>query len=244
MNLKNNKVLIPLFIVSLGIVIFLLNRNVGVSDETLCTRDVFQCPNGSYVSREGKECTFKACPNEASFVGVLRQDQNGFALIFGAPEGGPEVAYVMPLKIKISNVLGQFIGKRVRVYGTFTEGATLAVKRLEGLPGDFSNPELGRAGIGESVFVNGVLITLHEVISDSRCPIDVVCIQAGNVLMRVTLKSNTDREVVKLTSDGAPIPFDSYQVSVKEVNPSILASIPINPKNYLVTFKVTENPKP
>ncbi len=221
---------------------WLMRHGGTISGGTVCTEDALQCPDGSYVARSGPECKFAACPNQDSFIGMLKQDANGFWLILGAPESGGEVSYAMPLQIKVTNVLGQLVGKRVQVYGSFTEGVTLAVDRLEELPGDAGDPTLGEVGVGKSVFINGVRVTLNQIVSDSRCPADVVCIQAGWVTANVTLQSDTDKETIDLASNGGPHAFDSYQVSIESVKPSRTTTSPPQPGDYAVTFRVRSNP--
>lgn len=213
------------------------------SDENMavCTAEALQCPDGSYVGRGGAQCAFSPCPNQPSFTGTLRQDSNGFTLIIAAPPGGMEVAYAMPLTIKVSNVVGQLVGQKVRVYGSFTQGAMLAVDRLEELSGDVGDREVGDVSVGESVFINGVRITLNKIVQDSRCPVDVQCIQAGAVTANVTLQSNTDKETKTIVSNAAPIAFDSYHISIENVKPSRVVGAMPAPESYRITFRVRAN---
>jgi len=109
-------------------------------------------------------------------------------------------------------------------------------------PGGVGDVTLGEVGVGKTVFINGVRITLHEIVEDSRCPADVVCIWAGRVVARVTLESNTDKETRTIESNAAVVLFDSYQISIKSIKPSKVASTPEpKPTDYLITFQVKEN---
>ncbi len=207
----------------------------------LCTQEALHCPDGSYVGRSGPQCAFAPCPNQVSFMGTLQQGSDGFSLIIASPENGGEVSYRMPLILKVSNVVGQLVGQKVRVYGTFTEGVTLAVDRLEELNEDAGDPTLGEIGVGKTLFINGVRVTLDTIIQDSRCPLDVQCIQAGWVTARVTLQSNTDKEIRDMRSDAGAVPFDSYQISIENVAPSPVSSAVPDLANYLVTFRVRAN---
>lgn len=225
-----------------GVVYWFSNQGSDNNGGVVCTMEVLQCPDGSYVGRRGLQCKFAACPTPASLTGTLQQDSSGFALIFGSPEnGGGEVAYRMPIVLKVSNVVGQLVGRKVRVFGAFTEGATFAVDRLEELPGDSGDSTLGEIGAGKSSFINGVRITLNKIVQDSRCPIDVQCIQAGWVTANVTLKSNTDEETRDITTGKDPIPFDSYQISIEDVKPVRMAGSETKSENYLITFRVRSN---
>ncbi len=211
------------------------------SDGVFCTADALLCPDGSGVGRSGPQCKFKACPNQSSFTGTLAQDGNGFKLILAAPDGAGDVSYSMPLIIKASNALGQLVGKKVRVYGTFTEGATLSVEQLEELTAGEENASLGEVKVGNSVFINGVKITLHKIVSDSRCSADVTCIWAGNVITNVTLESDTDKVTKNITFDASPTLFDSYQVSIDSVKPPRFSGRTLASEEYLITFKVVSN---
>ena len=217
-----------------------VNRNNDVPQRIACTQEALLCPDGSYVGRSGAECKFAACPNQPSFTGILKQNNSGFFLIFDSPEtgGGGGVAYAMPLVLKVSNVVGQLVGQKVRVFGTFTDGVTLSVDRLEELAGDAGDATLGEVGVGKTVFINGVRITLNKIVQDSRCPIDVQCIQAGWVTANVTLRSDTDKETRDIASNAAPVAFDSFKISIENIKPSRVAGSAPESGSYLITFRV------
>lgn len=236
--------LLSIVVIALGVGFYFFNgyfRAVAPSGDVACTMETFLCPDGSYVGRGGPSCAFAPCPDQPSFTGTLTQSSDGFALIVAAPEGGLEVAYRMPLQIKVSNALGTLVGKKVQAFGSFTEGATLSVDRLEALTGDAADPTLGEVSVGKSVFVNGVRITLNRIAQDSRCPIDVQCIQAGSVTANVTLKSDTDSETKDIVSAHGAVPFDSYQVSLESVSPARKAGTALRPEEYTLTFRVRSN---
>jgi hypothetical protein len=91
------------------------------------------------------------------------------------------------------------------------------------------------------MFINGVRITLLEVVSDNRCPIDAVCIIAGNVTLRVKLESDTDMETATLVSDAAPYGFDAYQVGITSVMPAPTTQYQVQADEYRVQFEVVAN---
>jgi hypothetical protein len=235
------KLVLPFIILGIGGFISLTYRDNPNSGEYACTEEALQCPDGSYVGRTGPVCAFAPCPSMPSVTGILRQNSNGFQLITGAPEGGHEVSYVLPITVNVTNALGQLVGKKVRAYGTFSEGNTLSVERLEELPGESGEAELGEIGVGKSIFINGVKIILNEVVSDSRCPADAVCVWVGAVTANVTLQSDTDKTTLQITSGADPIPFDSFQVSIAGAEPSPLVGKKISQKDYLITFRVAAN---
>jgi len=216
---------------------FTTKQNQG-TEEIFCTQEALQCPDGSYVSKTGPMCEFTVCPSQTSITGTLRQDQNGFQLITSSPADGMEVSYVLPLILQTDDTTPQMVGKRVEVFGSFISGNTLRVDKIEELKN--SNPSLGEIKVGQTVFINGVKITLNKIVGDSRCPIDVVCIQAGNVVADVTLQSNTDKETRDMVSNKK-IPFDSFQISIEKVIPQSKSTETINPQDYIITFKVVPN---
>lgn len=104
-------------------------------------------------------------------------------------------------------------------------------------------PMVGRVEVGKTVFINGVRITLNRVVQDSRCPIDVQCIQAGAITANVTFWSDTDSETRNMASDEVPLAFDSYRISIINIAPPRMSGREVDPKSYVLTFKVTANPR-
>lgn len=208
----------------------------GPGDFTACTEEALMCPDGSGVGRTGSECRFSPCPNAAeSYVGELIQQGGDFFLVIAASEGSPfEVNYALPLKFRISNAVQDMVGRTLVVKGNFTEGATLEVETMEIL----ENGNEVEVGAGKTGYASGVRITLHSVIQDNRCPIDVVCIEGGAITARVTLKSNTDEETFNMPSDEVPHAFDSYKVSIIGVSPDRISTEEPNPAEYRIRFRV------
>lgn len=206
-----------------------------------CTEEGLLCPNGAGVGRTGPNCAFSACPDQPSYVGKLYQQDGKYFLATEAPDmgGAGEVTYALPLTIKVSNVIGQLLNQQVMVTGKFSEGNMLEVDSIEEVAGNTANTV--EVGVGESKFVNGVKITLHKVVQDNRCPVDVVCIEAGAITANVTLKSDTDQETFNMPSDEVPHAFDSFKVSIVNVKPSRVAAHEPAPESYRVTFKVESN---
>jgi hypothetical protein len=209
-----------------------------VQEPVACTADALLCPDGSGVGRTGPSCEFSACPDGASFEGTLRQNQNGFQLLIPAPDISPqEVTYVLPLSVHTTEpAVSSFVGKRVVVSGAFTKGNTYRVDALEAAQNP--DPTTGDVGVGETKLINGVKITLNAVLQDSRCPVDVVCIQGGAINTNVTLQSDTDRETLNMPSDEVPHAFDSFKVSIVDINPPRISHQEVDPQAFRITFKV------
>jgi len=234
----SKKILISVLVILAAIIGFLYYNKQTPSDEQIaCTMDALMCPDGSGVGRSGPKCEFEACPQQASFVGELQQTAGGeFQLVVPSPDATTqEVTYALPLEIRVSNALQDFIGKNVVVYGAFTTGNLYRVETLtEATDSDIT---IGTVALGETKLINRVRITLNEITQDSRCPIDAVCIQAGSVTANVTLQSDTDKETVEIT-EGTSIAFDIFRISIISVAPAPMASQPIDTAAYRIVFKV------
>ena len=50
-------------------------------------------------------------------------------------------------------------------------------------------------------FADEFRVTFTRVVSDSRCPANVVCIQAGEAVVELTCSNNGDSQSVRLSSD-------------------------------------------
>lgn len=222
-----------LAIVLLTAVAVYRNWQKSNASPTICTMEALLCPDGSYVGRQGKDCAFTACSG-TSFTGKLIQTPgNDFQLIVESPDKNLQgVAYAIPLD---SISTPDFVGKKVTVSGAFIEGNIFKVSTIESA-GDVT---LGKVGVGETVFINGVLITLNSIVSDSRCQEGVQCIWAGSVVANVFLRSDTDSETVNIETGKAAIGFDSFLVSIESVSPAKTVSGP-DLQDYILTLKVVE----
>ncbi len=139
-----------------------------LGDGTLCTQEVKECADGSYVGRTGPKCEFAECP-------------------------------------------------------------------VTGLP----KPSAITARIGQEVSALGVRITPLKVLEDSRCPIDVQCIQAGTVRLQANLVSGlgTAQQEFKL---GQMVTTETEEVRLADVQPAPKAGVKIASADYVFTFTVTK----
>ncbi len=94
--------------------------------------------------------------------------------------------------------------------------------------------------VGDRVDIANLTVTLNKVLQDSRCPIDVVCIQAGSVTVEVVLTNSTRRETITLSTDATPHLFDGYYISILSVTPSPMSKKEIKPSDYRVTLHVVK----
>ena len=73
---------------------------------------------------------------------------------------------------------------------------------------------------------------------DSRCPNDVTCVWAGEVVVRLTLRRDSrNKEVAVKETQGLTV--DGYTISILQVLPPRASSGPIPPADYRVTLKIT-----
>jgi hypothetical protein len=91
--------------------------------------------------------------------------------------------------------------------------------------------------LNQGAEVLGVRITPYEILEDSRCPIDVVCIQAGTVRLRTTVDANgsTMEQIFVLNQ---PVTMTNHVVELIEVQPVKKASNQGQVTNYIFKFKV------
>jgi hypothetical protein len=100
----------------------------------------------------------------------------------------------------------------------------------------------------ESAYVGSesFFLRFEEVVSDSRCPSDVVCIRAGEAVVRVSAGASRDSYTFAVPSwSSAEHPhnhvIDGYQVELLSVQPHPRSDEAINPADYIANFVVTAN---
>jgi hypothetical protein len=95
------------------------------------------------------------------------------------------------------------------------------------------------ARIGQEVSGLDVSIMPLAVLQDSRCPIDVQCIQAGTVKMRARLTSGLGTATQEFTI-GQPITTEAETVTLTDVSPQPTAGIKIKDSEYVFRFEVAK----
>jgi len=101
-------------------------------------------------------------------------------------------------------------------------------------------------GVGESVRVEDVDLTIafQEVASDSRCPKDVTCIQAGEAVVLLALGTEAGEKAVLelgVPPGGSSIEasFHDIRITIVELIPQKESGKPIDPATYVATVKVS-----
>jgi uncharacterized Zn finger protein len=85
-------------------------------------------------------------------------------------------------------------------------------------------------------------ITFTAVEEDSRCPVDVVCVWAGNARLNLEVKRSKKKFVssaVNTTVGPREIVFKGYRVKLIAVKPERKVGIPVPPADYEATLVVS-----
>jgi hypothetical protein len=96
------------------------------------------------------------------------------------------------------------------------------------------------ARLGETITGLGVSITPMAITEDSRCPVDVTCIQAGRVVLKLNISSGLGDSEMPITLNGTPITTEAEQIKLVEVLPIPNSKITIRPTDYIFKFKISK----
>jgi hypothetical protein len=92
-----------------------------------------------------------------------------------------------------------------------------------------------------AVVPGGLTIRFDSVSSDSRCPIDALCVQAGEAVVVMSLstpsRSRVQREW-RTNPTGFEVVYSDYAIQLAELRPYPSAGQPIAPGDYVATLKV------
>ncbi len=91
--------------------------------------------------------------------------------------------------------------------------------------------------VGGTASAFGVSITVGKVLEDSRCPIDVQCIQAGTVRVKTQLVSalGTAEQIFTLNKS---ITTEAETITLVEVSPAPHSKQTIGSSEYVFTFEI------
>lgn len=98
-------------------------------------------------------------------------------------------------------------------------------------------------GVGQKGKVGDLNITVNSFVSDSRCPIGVQCIWAGEFKVNATLLGATKIENRVMSSIDAPYSFDGHIISISSVTPAPKSTTKITANEYHITFHVAVDTK-
>lgn len=107
-----------------------------------------------------------------------------------------------------------------------------------------SQREIGRAfdmKIGETIGVGDLRLTFRSVEGDSRCPIDAVCVWAGDAEIALKIEQGSQAAVAALhtTLEPKKTVWNGYTIALVSVAPSRRAATDVDPADYRAQLVVT-----
>ena len=107
-----------------------------------------------------------------------------------------------------------------------------------------SQREIGRAfemKIGETVGVGDLRLTFRSVEGDSRCPIDAICVWAGDAEIALKIEQGSQAAVAALhtTLEPKKTEWNGYTIALVSIAPSRNSATPLDPKDYRAQILVT-----
>ena len=91
------------------------------------------------------------------------------------------------------------------------------------------------AALGQTAHVDGLRVKPLAIVEDSRCPINVICVWAGRLVVRAEVSAGNWRQTRDLEL-RKPQPIADGQLTLVEAAPSKMAGQPAEPNDYLFTF--------
>jgi len=95
-----------------------------------------------------------------------------------------------------------------------------------------------------SVLPDGTRLTFREVQADSRCPMDVMCVWAGDATVAITLtpsKGSAEPRELHVQPAGSQISYANFTIALTALAPYPRGSQQIPAADYVATFVV--NPR-
>ena len=91
--------------------------------------------------------------------------------------------------------------------------------------------------MNEEAGANGISIRPLKIVEDSRCPIDVQCIQAGRIRLEITISRGEDAANQTITL-GSPFTWQDMTVTLIDAFPAPTSKKQLSLNDYLFTFSV------
>ena len=127
--------------------------------------------------------------------------------------------------------------------------ATTPSCRRTTAPQDVPTTSRATLAVGEAFAPAGtnLRISFDRVNSDSRCPIDVVCVQAGTAEIVISVRedragSASQSYVLRSFAEPREVVIGGYRVRLEDVTPSPRAGVPIATSAYRITLSATALP--
>ena len=85
----------------------------------------------------------------------------------------------------------------------------------------------------------GVRVTFLEVVSDSRCPVDVVCVTAGDAEVRLAVVGQGENRTVSLhtTQESRSATIGAVRLELTGLAPSPRSTVTTRPEAYRATIR-------
>jgi hypothetical protein len=112
---------------------------------------------------------------------------------------------------------------------------------IAAVPGDVQSTVTLRLGETRPVRGTALLLTFRRVLEDSRCPVDVVCITAGDAAVELLVRTTVSTsEPVKLYLDRQPreMSRQGYKLTLQGLQPARRTDRPIPQAEYGATLSV------
>jgi hypothetical protein len=93
-----------------------------------------------------------------------------------------------------------------------------------------------------STLPDGSRLTFERVHSDSRCPMDALCVWAGDAIVAVSLnpkRGATESRELHVQPTGSQISYGNYTIALTALSPYPRSSEKISPADYIATLVVS-----
>ena len=95
--------------------------------------------------------------------------------------------------------------------------------------------------MNQSVFFDDYEITFSEILEDSRCPADALCVWEGRVSIGIDVKNKEGiQNLILTTGEKTTTYFDSYEIHLTNVLPYPFSSKIITPEEYSATILISK----
>jgi hypothetical protein len=88
---------------------------------------------------------------------------------------------------------------------------------------------------------NGLRVTFEGVPSDSRCPMDAICVWAGDAVVAVRLSKSSEAQAMRelhTQPNGSEASYLTYTIKLVALAPYPRSGSPIRPGDYVATLAV------
>lgn len=95
--------------------------------------------------------------------------------------------------------------------------------------------------VGQTGTFENLSFKFNQIIQDSRCPLDVTCVWAGDFQVAATVTVDGLEENLEIVDSQEAHRFNNYLIDIVKIEPAVLTTTESN--NYVVTFSIIKQPK-